>query len=37
MGKRGEDISIPSDKNCKIISDPYFRYERQDTRIYKNI
>ena len=30
MRKRGEDISILSDKNCKIISDPYSRYERQD-------
>jgi len=37
MRKRGEDISILSDKNCKIISDPYFRYERQDTGIYKII
>jgi len=34
MRKRGEDISILSDKNCKIISDPYSRYERQDTGIY---
>jgi len=37
MRKRGEDISILSDKNCKIISDPYSRYERQDTGIYKII
>jgi len=35
MRKRGEDISILSDKNCKIISDPYSRYERRDTGIYK--
>jgi len=33
MRKRGEDISILSDKNCKIISDPYSRYERRDTGI----
>ena len=34
MRKGGEDISILSDRNCKIISDPYPRYERQDTGIY---
>jgi len=34
MRKGGEDISILSDRNCKIISDPYPRYESQDTRIY---
>jgi len=37
MRKRGQGISILSDKNCKIISDPYSRYERQDTGIYKII
>jgi len=37
MRKRKEDISILSDKNYKIISDPYSRYERQDTGIYKII
>jgi len=37
MRKRGEDVSIPSDKNCKIISDPYPTYESQDTGIYKII
>jgi len=37
MRKRGEDISILSDKNCMIISHPYSRYERQDTGIYKTI
>jgi len=37
MRKRGADISILSDKNCKIISDRYSRYERQDTGIYKII
>jgi len=31
--KRGEDISILFDRNCKIISDPYPRYESQDTCI----
>jgi len=35
MRKRGEDISIVSDKNCKIMSDPCSRYERRDTGIYK--
>ena len=35
MRKRGEDISILSDKNCAIISDPYPTYESQDTGIYK--
>jgi len=35
--KRGEDISILSDKNCEIISDAYPRYESQDTGIYKMI
>jgi len=35
--KRGEDISILSNKNCKIISDPYSRYGSQDTGIYKII
>jgi len=34
MRKGGEDISILSDKNCKIISDQYSRCESQDTRIY---
>jgi len=37
MRKRGQDISILSDKNCKIISDPYSRYEKQTTGIYKII
>jgi len=37
MRKREEDISILSDKNCKIISEPYSRYERQDIEIYKII
>jgi len=32
--KGGEDISIRSDRNCKIVSDPYPRYESQDTGIY---
>jgi len=32
--KGGEDISILSDKNCEIISDPYPRYESQDRGIY---
>jgi len=35
--KRGEGISILSDKNCEIISDPYPRYESQNTGIYKII
>jgi len=35
MRKRGEDISILSEKNCKTISDPYSRYEKQDAGIYK--
>jgi len=35
MRKRGEDISILSDKNCEITSDPYPTYESQDTGIYK--
>jgi len=34
MRKGGEDISILSDRNCKMISDPNPRYERQDTGIY---
>jgi len=34
MRKGGEDISIRSDRNCKIISDPYPSYESQDTGIY---
>jgi len=34
MRKGGEDISIPSDRNCKITSDLYRRYESQDTGIY---
>ena len=37
MRKRGEDISILSDKVWKIISDPYSRYESQDTGIYNTI
>ena len=37
MRKRAEDISILSDKICKIISDPYSRYESQDKRIYNII
>jgi len=37
MRKRGEDIYILSEKNCKIISYPYSRYERQDTGIYNII
>ena len=37
MRKRGEDISILSDKNCEIVSDPSPRYESQDTGIYKMI
>jgi len=37
MRKRGDDISILSDKICKIISDPYSRYESQDKGIYKII
>jgi len=32
--KGGEDVSILSDRNCKNISDPYPRYESQDTGIY---
>jgi len=35
MRKRGEDISILSDKHDEIRSDPYPRYERQNTGIYK--
>mgnify|MGYP000085042456 CR=1 FL=1 len=35
MRKKGEVISILSDKNCEIISHPYPRYESQDTGIYK--
>jgi len=35
MRKGGEDISILSDRDCEIISDPYPRYESQDTGIYK--
>jgi len=34
MKKEGQDISILSDRNCKIISDPYPRYESQDAGIY---
>jgi len=34
MTKRGEVISILSDKNCEVISDLYPRYESQDTGIY---
>ena len=34
LRKRGEDTSILSDRNCKIVSDPYPRYESQDTGIY---
>jgi len=34
MRKGGEDKSILSDRNCEIISDPYHRYESQDTGIY---
>ena len=33
MRKGGEDISILSDRNCKIISDPYPRYLSRDTGI----
>jgi len=35
LRKKGEVISILSDKNCEIISHPYPRYESQDTGIYK--
>jgi len=35
MRKRGEVISILSDKKCEIISGPYPRSESQDTGIYK--
>jgi len=34
MRTGGEDISILTDRKCEIISDPYHRYERQDTGIY---
>ena len=34
MRKGGEHVSILSDRNCEIISDPYPRYESQDTGIY---
>jgi len=34
MRKRDEDISILFHRNGKIISDPYPRYEIQDTGIY---
>ena len=34
MRTGGEDISILSDRKCEIISDPYPRYEIQDTGIY---
>jgi len=37
MKKRRGDISIPSDRNCEIISDPCPRYENQGTGIYKII
>jgi len=33
MRKKEEDVSILSDKNCNIKSDPYSRYKRQETRI----
>jgi len=34
MRKGGEDISIRFERNCKIISDLYPRYESQDTGVY---
>jgi len=34
LRKRGEVMSILSDKNCEILPDPYPRYESQDTGIY---
>jgi len=34
MRKREDDISILSDINCKIISGPYSRYNRQNTGIH---
>jgi len=34
MRNGGEDISILCDRNCEILSDPYPRYESQDTGIY---
>jgi len=34
MRTGGEDISILTDRKCEIISDPYPRYESQDTGIY---
>jgi len=37
MRMRGKDISILSDINCQIISDPHPRYESQDTEIYNII
>jgi len=32
--KEGEDISVLSDRNSEISSDPYPRYESQDPEIY---
>jgi len=34
MGTGGEDVSILTDRKCEILSDPYPRYESQDTGIY---
>jgi len=34
MRAGGEDTSILTDRKCEIISDPYPRYESQDTGIY---
>jgi len=34
MRKGGEDISILSHRNCENISDPYPRYDSQDTGTY---
>ena len=34
MRTGGENISILSDRKCEIISDPYPRYESQDTGVY---
>jgi len=34
MKTEGEDISTLTDRRCEIISDPYPRYESQDTGKY---
>jgi len=34
MSKGEEDIYFLFDRNCEITSDPYLKYESQDTGIY---